>query len=196
MRLSGIKTSGPKDPSRNLILLTFASRVLHLPAWTLDCLPRSSTPALHTDTLTPLSDPRTYRLSHGPSALSFLSPNTSRKSIRLQDDGGRGEHSHRLLARVKRPTGGEVHRKGSIKEAAAAAGGGQARNPQTDGAGLPPNSDITWTKIRPSGGKFCGQMKQKWSCLATIPSNMFGGEKEGTSKIQTHFRPIGERHVG
>lgn len=32
-------------------------------------------------------------------------------------------------------------------------------------------------QIRPSGGKFCGQMKQKLSCLATTPSNMFGGEK-------------------
>ena len=35
---------------------------------------------------------------------------------------------------------------------------------------------IIWTKKKP-GGKICGNLTQKLSCLATMRSNLFGGEK-------------------
>lgn len=39
---------------------------------------------------------------------------------------------------------------------------------------------ITLTKKKPSGGKRCGQMKQKLSCLATTIGNIFGWRGGGS----------------
>ena len=48
---------------------------------------------------------------------------------------------------------------------------------------------ITWTKKRPSGGKFCGQMKQKFSYLATMTRDMFGGDKVRPLTPRTPYLP-------